>query len=76
MSELCLIMKWKLTAQMGATHRATTLLQQVFLTEEDWSSSWGILLLVSEVECYLLSAPKIRGYRKKSLSLWLQKGMF
>ena len=36
----------------------------------------GILLLVSEVECYLLSEPKIRGYRKKSLSLWLQKGTF
>ena len=28
------------------------------------------------MECYLLSAPKIRGYRKRMLSLWLQKGMF
>ena len=27
-------------------------------------------------ECYLLSEPKIRGYRKRVLSLWLQKGMF
>ena len=27
-------------------------------------------------ECYLLSEPKIRGYRKRMLSLWLQKGMF
>ena len=27
-------------------------------------------------ECYLLSEPKIRGYRKHMLSLWLQKGMF
>ena len=26
--------------------------------------------------CYLLSKPKIRGYRKRMLSLWLQKGMF
>ena len=26
-------------------------------------------------ECYLLSEPKIRGYRKCMLSLWLQKGM-
>ena len=26
--------------------------------------------------CYLLSEPKIRGYRKRMLSLWLQKGMF
>ena len=28
------------------------------------------------IECYLLSEPKIRGYRKRMLSLWLQKGMF
>ena len=28
------------------------------------------------MECYLLSKPKIRGYRKRMLSLWLQKVMF
>ena len=28
------------------------------------------------MECYLLSEPKIRGYRKHMLSLWLQNGMF
>ena len=28
------------------------------------------------VECYLLSEPKIRGYRKRMLSLWLEKSMF
>ena len=28
------------------------------------------------MECYLLSEPMIRGYRKRLLSLWLQKGMF
>ena len=28
------------------------------------------------MECYLLSEPKIRRYRKRMLSLWLQKGMF
>ena len=28
------------------------------------------------MECYLLSEPKIRGYRKHMLSLWLQKSMF
>ena len=28
------------------------------------------------MECYLLSQPKIRGYRKRMLSLWLQKDMF
>ena len=27
------------------------------------------------IECYLWSEPKIRGYRKSMLSLWLQKGM-
>ena len=28
------------------------------------------------MECYLLSVPKIRGYRKHMLSLWLQNSMF
>ena len=28
------------------------------------------------MECYLLTEPKIRGYRRRMLSLWLQKGMF
>ena len=28
------------------------------------------------MECYLLSESKIKGYRKRMLSLWLQKGMF
>ena len=28
------------------------------------------------MECYLLSEPKIREYRKHMLSLWLQKGVF
>ena len=28
------------------------------------------------MECYLLSEPKIRGYRKRMLSLWQEKGMF
>ena len=28
------------------------------------------------MECYLLTEPKIRGYRKRMLSLWLQKGMY
>ena len=27
------------------------------------------------MECYLLSEPKVRGYRKHMLSLWLNKGM-
>ena len=28
------------------------------------------------MECYLLSAPKIRRYRKRMLLFWQQKGMF
>ena len=28
------------------------------------------------MECYLLSEPKIRGYRKLMISLWLNKSMF
>ena len=28
------------------------------------------------MECYLLSKPKVRDYRKHMLSLWLNKGMF
>ena len=27
-------------------------------------------------ECYLLKEPKVRGYRKRILNLWLNKGMF
>ena len=29
-----------------------------------------------DMECYLLNEPKIKGYRKRMLSLWLKKGMF
>ena len=28
------------------------------------------------MECYLLSEPKITGYKKHMLSIWQQKGMF
>ena len=28
------------------------------------------------MECYLLREPKVRGYRKRNLIIWLQKGMF
>ena len=28
------------------------------------------------MECYLLGEPNIRGFRKRMLSLWVQKGMF
>ena len=26
------------------------------------------------MECYLLSEPKVRGYRKRMLNLWLNEG--
>ena len=37
-----------------------------------WTSEENKIVM----ECYLMSEPKIRGYRKPNLSLWLQKGMF
>ena len=37
-----------------------------------WTSQENKIVM----ECYLLSEPKIRGYRKRMLSLWFQKGMF
>ena len=37
-----------------------------------WTSQENKIVM----ECYLLSQSKIRGYRKRMLSLWLQKGMF
>ena len=37
-----------------------------------WTSQENKIVM----ECYLLSEPKIRGCRKRMMSLWLQKGMF
>ena len=37
-----------------------------------WTSQENKIVM----ECYLLKEPKIRGYRKRLLSLWLQKDMF
>ena len=37
-----------------------------------WTSQENEIVM----ECYLLSEPKIRRYRKRMLSLWLQKGIF
>ena len=37
-----------------------------------WTSQENKIVM----EYYLLSEPKISGYRKRMLSLWLQKGMF
>ena len=37
-----------------------------------WTSQENKIVM----ECSLLSEPEIRGYKKRMLSLWLQKGMF
>ena len=44
----------------------------VISKRRNWTSQENKIVM----ECYLLSEPKIRGYRKHMLSLWLQKGMF
>ena len=44
----------------------------VFSKRRKWTSQENKIVM----ECYLLSEPNIRGYRKCMLSLWLQKGMF
>ena len=44
----------------------------VISNRRKWTSQENKIVM----ECYLLSEPKIRGYRKRMLSLWLQKGMF
>ena len=37
-----------------------------------WTSEENKIIIV----CHLLSEPKMRGYRKHMLSLWLENGMF
>ena len=37
-----------------------------------WTSQENKIVM----ECYVLSEPNIRGYRKRKMSLWLQNGMF
>ena len=44
----------------------------VISKRKKWTSQKNKIVM----ECYLLSEPKIRGYRKRMLSLWQQKGMF
>ena len=44
----------------------------VIANKRKWTSQENKIVM----ECYLLSEPKIRGYRKRMLSLWQQKGMF
>ena len=49
-------------------HHANTVISK----RRNWTSQENKIV----IECYLLSEPKIRGYRKRMPSLWLQKGMF
>ena len=44
----------------------------VISKRRNWTSQENKIVM----ECYLLSKPKIRGFRTCMLSLWLQKGMF
>ena len=44
----------------------------VISKKRKWTSQENEIVM----ECYLLSAPKIRGYRKRMLRFWQQKGMF
>ena len=44
----------------------------VISNKRKWTSQENKIVM----ECYLLSELKIRGYRKRMLSLWLQKSMF
>ena len=44
----------------------------VISKRKKWTSQKNKIVM----KCYLLSEPTIRGYRKRMLSLWQQKGMF
>ena len=53
--------------KMGCYHA-----NPVISKQGKWSSQENKVVM----ECYLLSEPKVRGYRKNMLSLWLNKDMF
>ena len=54
----------------GVLDRATLVV--IIVKRRKWTSQENKIV----IECYLSSEPKISGYRKCMLSLWLQKGMF
>ena len=54
----------------GVLDRATLVV--IIGKRRKWTSQENKIV----IECYLSSEPKISGYRKCMLSLWLQKGMF
>ena len=57
----------------GVLDRGTCLhhANHVISKRRKWTSQENKIVM----ECFLLSQPKIRAYRKRMLSLWLQKGM-
>ena len=56
-------------SRQGNIHRHHV--NPVISKRRKWTSQKNKIVM----ECYLLSEPKIRGYRKRMLSLWLQKGV-
>ena len=58
----------------GVLDRGTlvAIMRILSLVRRKWTSQENKIVM----ECYLLSKPKMRGYRKHLLSLWQQKGMF
>ena len=59
---------------VGVLDRGTlvAIMRILLLVRRKWTSQENKIVM----ECYLLSKPKMRGYRKHMLSLWQQKGMF
>ena len=55
------------TGEQGCHHA-----NPVISKRRKWTSQENKIIM----ECYLLSETKIRGYKKRMLNLWLQKGMF
>ena len=61
----------QLAEQGPSSGRCSRILRILSLVREESGQENKIVM-----ECYLLSESKLRGYRKRMLSLWLQKGMF
>ena len=57
--------------QAGVLNRETLAVIMQISKQRKWSSKEIKILM----ECYLLSEPKVRGYRKHKLSLCLNKGV-
>ena len=58
--------RWSRQGNIGRHHA-----NPVISKRRKWTSHENKIVM----ECYLLNQPKIRGYRKRMLILWLQKNM-